>query len=269
MVDKTTGAFSEDDDLLFTEADGYDPLFEEEEKDADEIAETFGYIGDPAELAPRTELEEVPLAPASERIEALFENMLPYKRSFLEFLDFCKEPRGEVDVQVFIDGLRAKRKSVYTGEMICEMLERAGALEKLTETGLPYQDVEPQLEEVEEDGVVKLRPVPAPPAQWRTTFAGLEALEKDDPTGVLREIIAEHERFTSVFREILELCAQEGGVSINDLKAQVNQNPVLEYPRKSAQYFMDYLDRNGAIAWSGSAWVITSVGEQILSDLLV
>lgn len=269
MVDKTTRTFSEDEDLLFTEACGYDPLFEEEEKDADEIAETFGYIGDPAELAPRTELEEAPLAPASERIEALFENMLPYKRNFLAFLDFCKEARDEVDVQVFVDGMQAKRKSVYTGEMICSMLERAGALEKLTETGLPYQDVEPQLEEVEEDGVVKLRPVPAPPAQWRTTFAGLEALEKDDPTGVLREIIAEHERYTSVFKEILEACSQEGGISINDLKEQVNKNPALEYPKKTAQYFMDYLDRNGAIEWSGSAWVITAVGEQILNDLLV
>lgn len=269
MVDKTVNVFGEDDDLLFTEANGYDPLFEEEEKDADEIAETFGYIGDPAELAPRTQLEEEPQAPASERIAELFENMLPYKRNFLEFLDYCKEARDEVDVQVFVDEMQAKRKSVYTGEMICSMLERAGALEKLTETGLPYGDLEPQLEEVEEDGVVKLRPVPAPPAWWRTTFAGLEALEKDDPTGVLREIISEHERFTSVFKEILELCAQGDGIGINDLKARVNTNPVLEYPKKTAQYFMDYLDRNGAIEWSGSAWVITPVGEQVLRDLLV
>ena len=46
----------------------------------------------------------------------------------------------------------------------------------------------------------------------------------------------------------------------------MNTNPALEYPKKSAQFFMDYLDRNGAIAWEG-AWKITEVGRRLLARL--
>ena len=56
------------------------------------------------------------------------------------------------------------------------------------------------------------------------------------------------------------------GSSINQIKQQVNSNPILEYPKKTAQFFMDYLDRNGAIGWDG-AWKITEIGRALLGHL--
>jgi hypothetical protein len=263
MTEATTCAPT-DEELELLDADcAYDPLDEVEEKDDDEKAETFGYRGTPEEAAPAPAAK--PQVPAAERIEQLFDDMVPFKRWFLAILEACRQAQPTAAVEALVDGLQSKRHSVYTPTSFCTMLEAAGALEKLTLDGEPYGEVEPQLEEVEEDGRTYLRPTPPPEAQWRTTAAGLEALADNRPIDALVQIVEEQADYVDVFREILGMCEGDGS-SVVQIREQVNTNPVLEYPKKSAQFFMDYLDRNGAIEWDG-AWKITQVGRQLLEYL--
>lgn len=264
MTDLTIGGpFDDELDLIETDC-GYDPLEEVEEKDADEKAETFGYKGSPDETA--QDEPEKPQLPARERIAQLFADMPPFKRWFLAILDACKEERTAQQVEELVDGFEKRRQCVYSAASFCTMLESAGALQKLTVDGTPYEEVEPQLVEVEEDGRKFLRPTPPPEVVWKTTPEGLEALGGDDPLGELVQIVDGQEQgYEDVFREILGMCDGDGS-SINQIKQQVNSNPILEYPKKTAQFFMDYLDRNGAIEWDG-AWKITEIGRALLGHL--
>lgn len=253
------------DDLgMFGEGCDYDPLEVEEEKDADEKAETFGYIGAPDEAAAaqKADVQEIP---ARERIARLFDNMPPYKRWFVDIMQACREPQRAEAIENMVEGLRAKKHCVFNAASFRAMLEEAGALEKLTLDGQPYGEVEPKLEEVEEDGRKYLRPTQPPEAMWRTTAEGLEAVQANDPLDALTEIVAEQGEYVAVFMEILGMCDGDGA-SIDEIKAQVNSNPVLEFPKKTAQFFMDYLDRNGAIEWGG-AWKTTEVGRRLLRRL--
>ena len=167
MTDLTIDTSFDDLDLLDADC-AYDPLDEVEEKDADEKAETFGYKGSPDEAA-RPAPEASTQLPAQERIERLFADMPPYRRWFLAILDACKEAQDAGRIAQIVDGLESKRQCVYSSASFCTMLEEAGALCKLTADGEPYERVEPQLVEVEENGRTYLRPVPAPEAFWQTT----------------------------------------------------------------------------------------------------
>lgn len=265
MTDCVTDVPGDEDEDLFEQDCGYDPLDEAEEKDADERAETFGYHGTPDE-ASQPAPDEAPQLPARERIERLFADMPPYRRWFLAILDACRTAQSAGRIEEIVAGLESRRQCVYSAASFCTMLEEAGALQKLTEDGTPYEEVEPQLVEVEQDGRRYLRPTPPPEVMWKTSPEGLEALEGDDPLGELVQIVDEREvAYAGVFQEILGMCDGDGS-SIDEIKRQVNSNPALEYPKKTAQFFMDYLDRNGAIEWDG-AWKITAVGRELLEHL--
>ena len=74
MTERMDDMLDADELAMFEEGREYDPLDVEEEKDADERAETFGYIGTPEEAA----AAQKPVAreiPARERIEQLFEDL--------------------------------------------------------------------------------------------------------------------------------------------------------------------------------------------------
>lgn len=250
----------------------YNPLDDEgEERDADEMAETFGYTASAEEARRELELQRENrcakrLAPARERIDALLADMSPFRRMLLTILDTCREPREAGDLEGVVESLKSKRRSVYSAASLCTMLEEAGALRRLTEDGEPYEQVEPRLEEVQEGGRRYLRPVAPPAAYWQVTTDGLSVLEDDDPLRDLLGVIDQWDsRYRGVFQEILEMCAGEGS-SITSIREAVNSDPVLQYPKKSAQFFMDYLDRDGAIAWDG-AWKLTEVGEGLLERL--
>lgn len=264
MTERMDDMLDADELAMFEEGREYDPLDVEEEKDADERAETFGYIGTPEEAA-ATQKPVAQEIPARERIEQLFEDMPPFKRWLINIMQVCREPQRAEDIERVVEGLRAKRHCVFNAASFRTMLEEAGALEKLTLDGQPYGKVEPKLEEVEEDGKTYLRPTQPPEAMWKTTPEGLEAVESNDPLDALTQIMHEQRDYTEVFTEILGMCEGDGA-SINEIKMQVNTNPVLEYPKKTAQFFMDYLDRNGAIEWDG-AWKITEVGRKLLQSL--
>lgn len=262
MADSFNDAALDDLEAYEQECD-YDPLDEQEEKDLDEKAETFGYVGTPDEAV--SDAPASAAVPARERIERLFDDMPPYKRWLIDIMQACRQPQRAERIEEVVEGLRAKRHCVFDAASFRTMLEEAGALEKLTLDGQPYGEVEPRLEEVEQDGKTYLRPTQPPEAMWRTTPEGLEAVEANDPLDALMQIVQEQVGYTEVFAEILGMC-QGDGASINEIKMQVNTNPVLEYPKKTAQFFMDYLDRNDAIEWDG-AWKTTEVGRRLLRRL--
>lgn len=253
-----------DDSELY--ADGFDPLADDpsDDTDNDEIAETFGYIGNPESLAPRSTVSSP--NDAHKSIDGLFSDMPSFRQRFLHILEYCREPRTLEQIDGFIVGRYAQQRGVYSTASYCQMLATAGALSKISEDGTPYSQVKAGPVKVERDGRVFLEPSPPPTAYWLTTDSGSTVLEEVDPLGALQAIFGKQSRYLSVFREILELCNRCDGASIDEIKQKANLNPVLEYPAKTAQFFMEYLDREGAIIWD-SRWKTTSIGKQALALL--
>jgi predicted transcriptional regulator len=268
MTNQMADVTPEDDLGMLGEECTYDPLAETDERDADERAETFGYRAS-AEEARRE--QEAPddgdrVAPAAERIERLLEDMAPFRSWLLAILRACREPQGGERVKGLVAELQRRQQSVYGAESLCAMLVQAGALRKLTSDGEPYEEVAPELVEVEQGGRRYLRPTEPPAAVWQTTPEGAAALEEHDPLSTLLRVVDDRKKYMSVYLEILEMCEGDGA-SIGEVRRQVNTNPALGYPRKSAQLFMDDLERNDAIEWEG-AWKTTEVGQRLLEALL-
>ncbi len=258
------------EDIDFSDAETfYDPLedTEDDTEDDEDLAVPPGYVGDPAELAPKSEVDEKPPETPQEKLEHFFEDMLPYKRNFLAVMDYCQEARSTDQVDAFVKTLPTQRNSVFATASLCQMLAKAGALEKINEDGTPYQEEAAEPETVEdEDGNSYLKPATPVMAFWQITEAGSEYLEQDNPLDDLRQIIAEQERYRPIFRDILSICNTDEGLGINDIKDQINDDPILADPPKTAQFFMDYLERNGALVWD-KTWKTTDTGKELLAIL--
>lgn len=267
MTNGNTHQLSQDLVVIEEESYEFDPLTDDSfDKSLDNVLQSEGYVGDPSELAPKSQLPVVPEKTPREKIKDLFAEMIPFKRYLLSILEYCVEAKEFSLVDAFVTELQSKRKTIYTAYEFCAMLERAGAIDKVTAEGTPYEDVTVEPVEVERDGQYFLEPGTPPAVYWVVTEAGAEALEEDNPLKALEEIFGTHAQYTGVYKQALELCDQEGGASIQTLSNVVNQNPALHYPNKTVQYFLDYLDRNGAIIWDEN-WMTTAVGKQALELL--
>lgn len=258
----TTCLLAEDENLA---AKQYDPLAGEDEWDGDEAAISGGYIGHPEDFAPRSEVQGEELT-VQERLRSLFCDMISHKRILITVLETAHEMCTFDEVDAAVDQLVANRRSVYGPEGYVRMLERCGALERVTAEGVPYDQIEIEPVEVERDGQVFLEPSEAPALYIRATPEALEVLDGEAPLEELASIFEEEPQYRHIYRRILELCASPGGASMTSLHAGVNDDPALANPRKFAPFFIDKLDRAGAIEWL-DAWSVTEVGVSALAML--
>ena len=155
---------------------------------------------------------------------------------------------------------------MYGVQGYVRMLERCGALERVTFDGAPYDQVEIEPVEVERDGCVFLEPGEPPALYVRAVPEALEVLDGEEPLDKLTALFEEEAGYRHIYKRILELCATEGGASIGALHAGVNDDPALVEPRRLAPFFVDKLDRAGAVEWV-DAWKVTEVGAQALAML--
>ena len=61
------------------------------------------------------------------------------------------------------------------------------------------------------------------------------------------------------------MCSAEGGVQVKAIGDMVDDDPAVQKPRRYAMYFIDKLERAGALDWQG-AWVTTDAGRAYLSS---
>lgn len=57
-----------------------------------------------------------------------------------------------------------------------------------------------------------------------------------------------------------------GGESLKALGDVIDDEPVLQSPKRYAMYFIDKLEHAGAVEWRGS-WTITDAGREYLASL--
>ena len=63
------------------------------------------------------------------------------------------------------------------------------------------------------------------------------------------------------------MCDTEGGQTKVAIASEIDNDPLLQEPRRWCQYFIEKLREGNALEWH-DAWVITDIGKEILrSDI--
>lgn len=257
----------------------FSPSLQSEESDYDPFAHVDDVQGESNDETPAKDTEssktqdgsivnengEQPQKPASERIADLLHSMQPRRRVLLGIIAFCDQPKAVSEVNAHIDQLQSHDKSVYSPADLCELLEKAGAIERIDPSGEDAHEFKQKPKIVTVDGVEYLQPATEREVFWKSTDEGKDVVAQDDPADRTQKLLQEDAKYARIYEQILNAC-KENPQSVNDLGSMVNGDPLLKQPRLYVQHFIDRLEKDGALLWDG-AWTITQVGEDALTSL--
>ena len=268
--DKAAGFSLEEDvtvDFNPLEAFAFD---DEEDPDAapSVLAEGPFNMPDPAAVPP-FQRELVSFAngeTAQARIEALFAQMPTFHKMLFAILKDCEKPIATADLEAHVEEMKRHHHSVYDPLTFADLLARAGAIEQTDETGTPLAEVEQEPLRVEVDGAEFWRVAPAPAVYWHLTADGAAQLDTYRPLEMTARLYEEDPRYAEVFTTCLELCARGNGASLREIGDVVDDEPVLQSPKRYAMYFIDKLEHAGAVEWTGQ-WSATEHGRAYLDSL--
>ena len=253
--------------------DSFNPLsdFDVDDDDTDIPLESGIMRPEPKEFPTADALvqstEQMAAQPAAVRIATLFDNMQPSRKLLLLVMERCLEPQSnEAIVEIITDYMR-NAKSIFTPELILHHLHRAGALERLTEEGDDYEELDLEPKTVVIDGVEYLESTMPPEIWWHTTPEGAEMVEGNRPADRLTGLIDSEPQYRTIFTTVLEYAARPEGTSEKELGNLLNNEPVLQKPRMYAQRFIGKLNECEALVWQDKRWRITDLGREALARL--
>ena len=254
-------------DLSFdSELDEFDPLEDTSEDENDDEGGDYTAISSATDApAQQSEAKTDDRTPA-ERIDDLFKSMAPRRKVLLGILSFVQEPQTAEAVNAHVDELQQDNFSVYTAANLCNLLERAGAIERITADGQPADDTENEPKTVVVDGVEYLEAAEPVEVFWRITEPGQAKLDSDKPTERLRALLEEDAAYAVIYKRILTLCAAENGAATPVINGKVDNDPLVQKPRLYAPHFVDKLEQCDALEWR-KAWFTTETGKQGLEML--
>lgn len=201
-----------------------------------------------------------------QKIDDLFSRMRTRKRVLLGILSFCIDAQPVALVNKYIDEIEENDASVFPGAKYCEHLQAVGALSCVTADGTLYAKAENEPESITVNGIEFLQAAKPTEAFWITTPIGNEVLATHRPIERIRELFAQTPSFLPIYKYVLEMCARESGCTIVELGKVIDDHPLVQKPRRYAQYFIDQLEKHDAIIWK-KRWFITEVGITCLADL--
>ncbi|MDR0514739.1 MAG: hypothetical protein LBG81_06225 [Coriobacteriaceae bacterium] len=216
------------------------------------------------------------------RLALLFERMPGQRKLLREIIGYCKEPRTPSEVDAFTQGLQGSGYAVYSPVILRQLLEEAGALayvepqqgagagevdagakpEALAQlsTGASAEVVLSAGEAFEESGYLVV--ADRPEGWWQATEEGIALLDSQDPLGTLRGLLDEDERYRPIYLSILCYCAESARTK-KEIEVLVDNDPVLQQPRRYSNWFLDRLEACDALEWR-NAWHTTDIGCAIL-----
>jgi len=263
----TDSAFEFDLDAPFED---FDPLADSGIEDDEELEFPVGdgaNLKAPEGASPVRPVPDHDPRPAAERTAELFESMATRRKTLLKILAFCTEPRPVAEVADYIAELKQRDCSVFSASDLTALLDRAGSIERVDESGAPYQDVKLEPKTVVIDGVEYLEPATPPVACWLTSEAGRAVLEANRPAEALQALFEEEVLYLPIYRRILTLASDAQGASAKQLARAVDGDPLLKSPRYYSSRFVEKLNQCDALSWEGKVWAITDLGREGLDQL--
>lgn len=208
------------------------------------------------------------LEPA-ERIAEVLKQMAPRRKELLAIIEACDGKVVRFDeVETMVESIQQNCKTVFNSANLCAVLEHAGALVRVTESGEPYPtgSFEPTVVE-NADGTKSLVPVEPPAVYWTATAEGVQVAEADDPGSRLRGMLEEEPQYLPIYARMLSLCSEANGATTAALGEAIDHDPLVQNPRYFAMHFSERLEANDAIEWNSKTWAITEIGRTALANI--
>ena len=257
-------------DLLFdAENPHYDPLVELT-IDEEDIDDSEGQLGPNTEYNAKAYYAIKPDGrSAAERIQDLFEALAPRRRVLLAILEYLDVPKRSDALDEKVNELQQNDISVYSGYNFSALLEEAGAIKKVDEDGEDCDEEAEQMPDIVEiDGVKFYKPTDGKQVFWLITDDGLAYLEADNPFGRLTELVADEQQYQRIYKSVLEFCNAEGGRTAAELSELIDDDPLVQKPRRYFSSFVKKLEDCNALMW-GKKWQTTELGNKGLELLFV
>ena len=197
------------------------------------------------------------------RIAALFDQMPTLHAMLYDILSASATPIASDELLSLVDELKSHHHCIYDASTLLNLLERASAIQKTDAEGVPLSDIEQEPLQVEIDGELYWEVAPAPDVYWLNTEDGQAKLDAYKPIELIQACVDEDPRYEEIYRTVLELCDREGGVTLAEVGDVIDDEPVLQNPKRFATFFIDKLERAGAVRWNGR-WVIAQPGADYL-----
>lgn len=197
--------------------------------------------------------------PAEERISELLDLMAFRRKILLNAIAYCETPQAVSDLNAFINKMQTDNTSVYSAETLCSLLERAGALKRITAEGDIASTVEGEPQTIVVDGVEYLEASEPVKSYWRATEEGMAAVDADKPLDRLRELFVQDKNYLPVYKRILTLCSAPDGSKIQTLSEEIDKQPIMKEPRLYVSHFIDKLEQCDALEWQKS-WITNDIG---------
>lgn len=161
---------------------------------------------------------------------------------------FCERERTYDEVAHEIESYPEMKKSAFPIDTVLSWLVDVAAIETLDAS----VDEEEPFQAKAEDGAEE-----ETQEHFVITEVGLEALARYRSADRLAELRCFEGRYESVFVELLEFCRTPQ--SKQSIEARLKGNPLTETPRVFPGFFIDRLERSGALAWD-TGWKTTDAG---------
>ncbi len=220
------------------------------------------------------EKQEKPQKEASEDIAEFVDAMKGQKQVILAIINRCRTEAFAKDIDEVIEPFKRYRRSVYSDINMRKLLVEHQALTRLEKECLePVEGVLADDEEfsviTDEDGhevivdadgnlIVTKNVIES----WIATEAGIAYADAQDPMGELEALLEAEPQYLGIYQRILVFCREQGrtGYEINDV---VDDDPLVQDPRRFSQYFLGKLETANAMNWEDK-WTITSLGLEYL-----
>jgi hypothetical protein len=234
--------------------------------DAEGVTGGTGEAGGQGALASDTFANKSAGQTPEEALDKLFKNMHTQRLILLAVLEQCRQitPADALDAK--IDQMQQTNRSVYGAANLCEILERAGALERVDAQGRPFVEAEVEPRVVEIDGAKYYEPADPAAVHWRSTALGLAKVDANDPATRLAQLLEKEAHYAPIYACVLEMASSAGGTTAAALADALDADPLLQKPRYYAPRFVNLLEACEAIEWRG-AWFVTELGAAALGSL--
>lgn len=189
-------------------------------------------------------------------------------------LVLCEEPRALEELDAEIGAYPEMRSSAFAPRTVLSWLVDVGAIEELVPgckpAGEETSSGEEPGEEVQgfegdaEDALFSSNDSNRGPICFATTEAGLIVANSHRPSGAIEELVMEGEpRYGDAYLLVLNACSKPQ--SKKQLEELLNGNPAMENPKLYASFFIDKLERAGAVVWDGG-WCLTKEGRSFVES---
>ena len=214
-------------------------------------------------VSPKT-TDEVEKQAEPKVLSDLFAHMPGNRQVLKGIISAATERISESQMADKVQEMQAHRASVYSAHTLCRLLEEYGALERVSEDGTPFDQVENEPKIITEDGIDYI--VAGRPAQlyWQASLEGRAYLEADNPLEAIENLVQSEETYASIYKHILSKALK--GASGKSLADDIDDLELVQKPRRYVMSFIKKLEDCDAVTWDG-AWHTTEVGKEALSRM--